>query len=127
MTLTLGELILRRKLHPWNEKSGVTPGVPDYRPGQDHAVIVGEDTCIVSWVDESGAACTVFCTFNEDEEWITHPQVIRAGSNWIELRPIPRAFALSDARLRLIGDAKKRRPSSHGKKKADAPDETAGE
>jgi hypothetical protein len=117
MPLSLGELLVRRKLQKDDETRL-------YESGQYHVTMVGEETTLISWVDGSGAACMVFCTF-EDDEWSTHPQVMRAGYDWIDIRPIPRSFAHNERWAKMIATTKKeRRTSSGSKKKSDAPDET---
>lgn len=124
MTLTLGELVTRRKL----EKGGSREG---YRPGQLSATVMG-DSAAVSWVDDTGSAVVVFCTKSEDgEEWITHPQLILAGLEWIELRPVPRSLATGDKFAKAISEAarkKKGRQSPGGSKpKNGAPSDGAQE
>jgi hypothetical protein len=133
MPLTLGELLVRRKLEPWNGNAGMA-GTPSYKPGQHKATLVTRDTVILSWVDDSGAACQVFGThIEDDDEWRVHPQLLRAGAMWIELRPVPRAFAMSDFWLREIaaaqsgGAQKKRRPRAGSKPENDAPSNGAEE
>jgi hypothetical protein len=120
VSLTLGELATRRKL--------IVAGT-GYKEGQHSALVVGNDAWL-SWVDTSGAACIVFAWYVEDDqEWLAHPQILRAGFDWLDLRPVPRAFAMSDFWMKLIAEAqkKKRRPPSGSKRKADAPEDGAEE
>jgi len=117
MPLSLGELLVRRKLVKDNETR-------TYGIGQEHAVHVGDGSCLLSWVDTSGAACIVYCTY-ADEEWYCHPQMVRAGYDFIDLRPIPRSLAQNEKWARLIESTKKERRTPAGsKKKSDAPDGT---
>jgi len=122
MTLTLGELVSRRRLKHSSSPKG-------YVPDQLAATVMG-DTSVLSWVDDSGAVCVVYCTYRDDE-WVTHPQVVRAGLQWIELRPVPRSLATNDKYLRCIQLAqskkKGRRSQAGSKPENDAPSDDGAE
>lgn len=125
--ITLGEMLVRRKLEPWSEHSGKGPGVPSYRPGQEKATLVTNENAAISWVDDGGAACLAFATKSEDgSEWVTHPQMTRAGVAWMELRALPKSWVMQDRWLRLIQAAataqrKGRRTKGGSDPKSDAP------
>lgn len=75
MSLTIGELVLRRRLEQSEQFQ-----TPVYQRGQMHAVIVGEGDGILSYVDDAGSAVQAFCHKIDEHEWaLKSPIILKCG------------------------------------------------
>ena len=53
--VTIGEALARRRLKPGPDSTGRE----GYAKGQHHASRIGDDDCVLSYVDRSGAVCII--------------------------------------------------------------------
>jgi hypothetical protein len=98
LKLSLQELVTRRKLERYDPTGG-------FKTGQHKAVVIDE-TAIVSFMGDDNCAYQFFCFRSEDDtEWVAHPQLLRIGPNFIELRNVPKSMGMDDPMLRAIQEA----------------------
>lgn len=110
MSITIGEALARRRLKPGPDSTGRM----GYEKGQHHAARLGDDDCVVSYVDRSGAVCIIPCE-RRDGEWFQKGVMICASPNFATQRNLPRGFKLTDALVRAIQEKYGDAPSPGGR------------
>lgn len=103
--VTLGELVLRRRLETQELRGGM--GLA-YVPGQRHATVTNDDA-ILSYVDSGGWAIQMFCTFRDDEWGLKTDIFLAVNPYGIEARRLPTSTRLNEELVRTIEVARKKR------------------
>lgn len=121
MTLTLGELVLRRRLESQEVRGGLGP---IYLPGQYHAVVTGDDA-ILSFVDIGGWAVQMFVQYR-DAEWIMKTDRFLAINTFgMEVRHIAMNTRLSGESVRALESARTKK-APRQQRQREAPSDSTG-
>lgn len=101
--VTIGEALSRRRLQTEAYGSRTI-----YSQGQDYAVRLGPDDCLLSWVDAVGGLCIVPCE-KVNDEWFHRGNLLYCTVDSMEARLFQRSAPLTSRMILAIETAMQRK------------------